>query len=234
MSKKNVLSMAAVVLMMTVMTACGGQSAEKTTAAADTTVTTADTTAAPAADASAAADTTAAEAAEADSIAADTAATGGTAIEGPYLVTSCGQSPGAVMVNMVALQGGLTSVNDNGMKAADLASVDCKTLIVTTGTSMKGMGAAGTDVNAEIERCVALIEAAKEAGIKIVGAHVEGMARRTDSSDTASIEAVMALSDVILVIEDSDSDGYFTKYAQDNNKPLVKVKDALEIASVLK
>lgn len=231
MSKKNVLSMAAVVLMMTVMTACGGQSAEKTTAAADTTVTTADTTAAPAADASAAADTTAAEA---DSIAADTAATGGTAIEGPYLVTSCGQSPGAVMVNMVALQGGLTSVNDNGMKAADLASVDCKTLIVTTGTSMKGMGAAGTDVNAEIERCVALIEAAKEAGIKIVGAHVEGMARRTDSSDTASIEAVMALSDVILVIEDSDSDGYFTKYAQDNNKPLVKVKDALEIASVLK
>lgn len=231
MSKKKVLSMAAVVLMMTVMTGCGGQSAEKTTAAADTTAVAADTTAA-----------------EADSIAADTvsAAAGtttaqsgenpadGATIEGPYLVTSCGQSPGAVMVNMVALQGGLTSVNNNGMTAADLASVDCKTLIVTTGTSMKGMGAAGTDVNAEIERCVALIEAAKEVGIKIVGAHVEGMARRTDSSDTASIEAVMALSDVILVIEDSDSDGYFTKYAQDNNKSLVKVKDALEIASVLK
>lgn len=224
MIKKNILSMAAMLLLMAMMTACGGKTAETTTAA---------TTKAPEAETTAP-ETTAAVSEETTGAPTGEKPAGDAAIEGPYMVTSCGQSPGAVMVNMVAVQAGLTSANNNGMTADDLASADCKTLIVTTGTSMKGMGAAGTDVNAEIERCVALIKAAKESGIKIVGAHVEGMARRTDSSDSASIEAVMALADVVLVIEDSDSDGFFTKYAQDNNKPLVKVKDALEIASVLK
>lgn len=155
-------------------------------------------------------------------------------LEGPFIVTTCGQSPGAVMMNMVAVQAGLTSVNDNNLNADSLKADEYKTLIVTTGTSMKGMGAAGTDVNAEIERCVSVINAAKEAGMTIVGAHIEGMARRTDSADEASIDAVMELADVILVIEESDSDGFFTKYAEDNNKQLIKVENTLAISSVLK
>lgn len=155
-------------------------------------------------------------------------------LEGPYIVTTCGQSPGAVMMNMIAVQAGLTSLNDNSLSADGLKVDEYKTLVVTTGTSMKGMGAAGTDVDAEIERCVTLINAAKEAGLTIVGAHIEGMARRTDSADAASIDAVMELADVILVIEDSDSDGFFTKYAEDNNKQLIKVENTLDISSVLK
>ncbi|MEA5094146.1 MAG: DUF6305 family protein [Sedimentibacter saalensis] len=155
-------------------------------------------------------------------------------LEGPFIVTTCGQSPGAVMMNMVAVQAGLTSVNDNNLNADSLKADEYKTLIVTTGTSMKGMGAAGTDVNAEIERCVSVINVAKEVGLTIVGAHIEGMARRTDSADAASIEAVMELADVILVIEESDSDGFFTKYAEDNNKQLIKVENTLAISSVLK
>ncbi len=152
--------------------------------------------------------------------------------EGPYIVTTCGQSPGAVMVSMVAKQAGFESSYVNELTADDL-SPDVKTLIITTGTSMKGMGAAGTDVDDEIVRCVKLIEAAKEAGIVIIGAHVEGMARRTDSSDEASINAVMELADVILVIEESDNDGFFTKYAEEHGKPLLKVKDAMGIGEVL-
>lgn len=155
-------------------------------------------------------------------------------LKGPYIITTCGQSPGAVMMNMVAMQEGLTSVNDNALTAEALNTDEYKTLIVTTGTSMKGMGAAGTDVNAEIERCVKLINTAKEAGLTIVGAHIEGMARRTDSSDAASIDAVMELADVILIIEESDSDGFFTKYAEDNNKQLIMVENTLAISSVLK
>ncbi|GAB1486706.1 hypothetical protein MASR2M79_17570 [Aminivibrio sp.] len=60
------------------------------------------------------------------------------------------------------------------------------------------------------------------------------MARRTDSSDQASIEAVMKDADIILVIDDKDSDGYFTKYAAGHEKPLLKVKDALAIGPALK
>lgn len=152
---------------------------------------------------------------------------------GPYIVTTCGQSPGAVMVSMTAKQAGLESSYINGMTVEDLNPEVNKTLVVTAGTSMKGMGAAGTDVELEIKRCLAIIAAAKEAGMVVIGAHVEGMARRTDSADEASIEAIMAEADIILVVDESDSDGFFTKYAEEHEVPLLKVKDALSIGSVL-
>lgn len=152
----------------------------------------------------------------------------------PYIITTCGQSPGAVMVSMAAMQSGIKAVYNNKLTAEELDTKEYKTLIITSGTSMKGMGAAGTDVNTEIARCKKLAEAAKAAGMLVIGAHIEGMARRTDSSDSASIDAVMQVADIVLVVEESDSDGFFTKYAQENNKPLLKVKDALGIGEVLK
>ncbi len=154
-------------------------------------------------------------------------------LEGPYIVTTCGQSPGAVMIGMAAMQSGMKVAYNNGLVAEDLVPGMYKTLIVTTGTSMKGMGAAGTDVEAEIERCLSIIIAAREAGMVVIGAHIEGMARRTDSSDAASIEAIIKEADIILIVEESDSDGFFTKYAQDNGKPMIVVKNALEIGQVL-
>lgn len=157
----------------------------------------------------------------------------GDSIQAPMIVTTCGQSPGAVMLNMVAVQSGFTSASDNSLTAETLDTSAYKTLVVTAGTSMKGMGAAGTDVDTEIERCTALMQAAKDAGMVVVGAHIEGMSRRTDNSDEKSIEAVMGMADVILVVEDSDSDGFFTDYAAQNNKPLIKVSEALDIASVI-
>ncbi len=150
-------------------------------------------------------------------------------LEGPFIVTTCGQSPGAVMFNMVAKTAGIDSINDNALSAETFEAGEAKMLVITTGTSGKGMGAAGTDVDAEIERCVALIEKAREEGLVICCAHIEGMARRTDSSDQASIDAIMELADVVLVIEESDSDNLFTDYEM----PLVKVEKALDIAKVL-
>ena len=153
-------------------------------------------------------------------------------LQAPFAVTSCGQSPGATMLNVVASQAGLTSVNDNAMTAEGLPA-DTKTLIITTGTSGKGMGAAGTDVNMELERCVALAEAAKKAGMLVCAAHVEGMSRRTDANDQASIDGILAIADVVLVIDDSDSDGFFTNYCNTNNLPLLKVPVALNAAEVM-
>ena len=155
-------------------------------------------------------------------------------LNGPFIVTTCGQSPGAVMVRLSAMQAKIVANHDNKLTAEKLAATGAKTLIVTSGTSMKGMGAAGTSVENEIARCTALIAEAKKLGMTVVGAHIEGMARRTDSSDAASIEAVMKDADVILVVKDSDSDGFFTKYAQEHNKPLIVAKDALAIGTALK
>ena len=155
-------------------------------------------------------------------------------VETPMIATTCGQSPGAMMVKMSSMQAKVTPVEDSKtITAEELGGKDCKTLVVTTGTSMKGMGAAGTNVEKEIARCKALIEAAKAKGILVIGAHVEGMARRTDASDEATIKAIMPLADVILVIQDSDSDGFFTNYAKELGKELIVVKDALGIGTKL-
>jgi len=199
--------------MMMVLSACGGSSAPAATEApkAD----------APAADAPAAAPAAPAAPAEFSG-----------KLQAPFAITSCGQSPGATMLNVVATQAGLASVNNNNMAAADLPA-DTKTLIITTGTSGKGMGAAGTDVNMELDRCLALAEAAKKAGMLVCCAHVEGMSRRTDANDQASIDGILAIADVVLIIEDSDSDGFFTDYCNANSLPLLKVAQALDAGSVM-
>ena len=72
-----------------------------------------------------------------------------------------------------------------------------------------------------------MIEKAKEAGMTIVCAHVEGMARRTDANDQDSIDAILPLADVIMVVEESDSDGLFSNYAKENGIPIITAKDAL-------
>lgn len=161
-------------------------------------------------------------------------ASGEAKLEGPYIITTCGQSPGAVQIGMAAKMAGTTADDDSSLSADSLDTEKYKTLIVTTGTSMKGMGAAGTDVDKEIKRCVELIQKAQDAGMNVIGAHVEGMARRMDSADQASIDAVMELVDTILIVEASNEDGFFTKYAEENAKELIVVKDAIAIGNVLK
>lgn len=153
-------------------------------------------------------------------------------LHGPFVMTTCGQSTGSVMFHMVAVQAGQTSVDEHQLMADELATVgaDAKTLVITTGTSGKGMGAAGTDVNDEIERCVAVAQAAKDAGMTIVCAHVEGMSRRTDANDQASIDAILPLADVIVCVEESDSDKLFSNYATENNLPIIIVPDTLALA----
>jgi len=156
-------------------------------------------------------------------------------VETPVIITTCGQSPGAVMVKMSLLHSQIAPADTkNDMTAADLAGKGYKTLIVTTGTSGKGMGAAGTDVNKEIARCKEIIKAARDEGMVVITAHVEGMARRTDQADQDSIDEIIPLGDAILIITSSNPDGYFTKLSEDNNKPLIEAKDALAIGETIK
>ena len=206
---------ALVLAMMMLLAACGNSAAPAPTAAP----------AAPEAEAPAAPE------AEAPAAPAEPVEFSGK-LPAPFAINSCGQSPGATMLNVVAGQAGLTSVNDNAMDVSGLPA-DTKTLIITTGTSGKGMGAAGTDVNMELDRCLALAEAAKKAGMLVCCAHVEGMSRRTDANDQASIDGILAIADVVLVIDDSDSDGFFTNYCNTNNLPLLKVPVALNAADVM-
>ena len=160
-------------------------------------------------------------------------------VELPLIVTTCGQSPGALMIWVLCKQIKLPCDRADLLKAEDLKSKaeegnPYKTLIITTGTSMKGMGAAGVDIDYEVARIKAVIEEAKKEGILIIGAHIEGMARRVDATDAASIALVIPESKLLLIREDSNEDGYFTKAAEELNIPIITFKETLDLTDVFK
>jgi len=160
-------------------------------------------------------------------------------METPLVVTTCGQSPGALMVWVLSKQIKLPCDRDDLLTAEHLkAKADegnpYKTLIITTGTSMKGMGAAGVDIDYEVARIEAIIEEAKKEGIFIIGAHIEGMARRVDATDAASIATVIPESKLLLIREDSNEDGYFTKAAEEQGVPIITFKETLDLSDIFK
>jgi len=160
-------------------------------------------------------------------------------VELPLAVTTCGQSPGALMVWVLCKQIKLPCDRADLLKAEDLKSKaeegnPYKTLIITTGTSMKGMGAAGVDIDYEVARIKAVIDEAKKEGILIIGAHIEGMARRVDATDAASIATVIPESKLLLIREDSNEDGHFTKAAEEQGVPIITFKETLDLSDIFK
>ena len=160
--------------------------------------------------------------------------------QAPVLVTSCGQSPGPLKLTVFLKKLGIDHVYKTDATAQDIASKKYKTLIIVTGASLKGMGAAGVSMKDELTRTAALIDAAKKGGVLLVGAHIEGMARRSqgaeagDNSDEQSIDAVCPKSQALLIRKDGDEDGRFTAIAKKQNIPMIAFEKNLEIEGVLK
>jgi hypothetical protein len=120
------------------------------------------------------------------------------------------------------------------------AGTPYKSIIIVTGASLKGMGAAGVSIKDELARTAALIEEAERQGITIIGAHVEGMSRRAqgaapgDNSDELSIDAVCPSSDFMIVREDGNEDRRFTIISEENGIPLILFEKNMELGDVLK
>ena len=164
--------------------------------------------------------------------------------EAPVLLTSCGQSPGPVMLKVV-LQKIQVPYELNPLAApADLqaksqAGTPYKTLVIVMGASMKGMGAAGIEIEDELKRTAALIAEARKLGIKVIGAHIEGMKRRAqgasagDTTDEQSIDAVAPNVDLLLINKEGDSDGRFTTIAKGKNIPLIAVEKNMDLVAEL-
>ena len=158
----------------------------------------------------------------------------------PILLTSCGQSPGPLKLTVFLKRLGIEFDYKTDATDKDVASKKYKTVIVVTGASLKGMGAAGVSMKDELARTAALIDAAKKGGVMVIGAHVEGMARRSqgaeagDNSDEQSIDAVCPKSQALLIRKDGDEDGRFTAIAKKQNIPMITFEKNLEIEGVLK
>lgn len=163
----------------------------------------------------------------------------------PVLVTSCGQSPGPMKFKVFMKRLKLDFVYNLGATAEDLIAKKkegepFKTLIIVTGASLKGMGAAGVSVKDEIKRTKKLIAEAKKQGIKIIGAHVEGMARRAqgaspgDNSDELSIDAVCPEASLLIIRKDGDEDKKFTILSNAFKIPMLMFEKNMELGDVLK
>jgi hypothetical protein len=161
----------------------------------------------------------------------------------PVIITSCGQSPGSTMIKVIFMKMKLGdgSYEENSLVTADelRAKKDVgspyKTLIITMGASLKGMGAAGISIEDELARTAALIEEARSQGMTIVGAHIEGMKRRAqgaapgDNTDEQSIDAVAPNVDLLVVKKDGNTDGRFTAIANDKDIPMIEVEKTLDL-----
>lgn len=166
-------------------------------------------------------------------------------LEQPVLLTSCGQSPGPLKIKIFFGRLSMDYVYNMQASAADLVAKKkegkpFKSLIIVTGASLKGMGAAKVSMEEELDRIKKLIAEAKKQGIKVVGSHVEGMERRSqgaapgDNSDEMSIDAVCPQSDLLLVRKDGDEDKRFTAISTGKKIPLVMFEKNLELSDVLK
>jgi hypothetical protein len=160
--------------------------------------------------------------------------------QAPVMLTSCGQSPGAVTVGVFLRRLQVDYDLKETGSAKDLAAKPYKTLIIVTGSSLKGMGGAGVSIDDELSRAGALIAEAKKRGIAVIGAHVEGMERRAknaapgDNSDEMSIDTVCPKAQFLIVRKDGDEDGRFTTLGKKFNIPVVFYAKSLELNTVLK
>ena len=162
----------------------------------------------------------------------------------PVLVTSCGQSIGPTTIKVVLQRLKLAFDIDplatpETLQARAKSDAPYKSLIITMGASLKGMGAAGIAIEDELARAAALVAEARKLGIKVIGAHIEGMKRRAqgaaagDTTDEQSIDAVAPNSAVLLVLKEGNADGRFTAISQAKGIPLVEFEKTVDLIPAL-
>jgi hypothetical protein len=162
----------------------------------------------------------------------------------PVLVTSCGQSNGPTTIKVVMQRLKMPFDIDplataETLKAKAKAGTPYKSLIITMGASLKGMGAAGIEIEDELARAAALITEARKEGIKVIGAHIEGLKRRAqgaaagDTTDEQTIDAVAPNSNLLLVYKEGNADGRFTTIAEAKKIPLIEFEKTVDLIPTL-
>lgn len=154
----------------------------------------------------------------------------------PAFVTSAGQSPDDNMVRVLATRLGIQVSHNPLVKVEDLEGY--KTLMIAIGGSAKGLGDAGIDIRDEVARIGQLLDKYDEwkeeypGEYLVVGIHIGGEGRRGDLSQS-SIDATAPRVDLLIVWEEGDSDGMFTKIAEDNDIPLIILSAVRDLQNVL-
>jgi hypothetical protein len=128
----------------------------------------------------------------------------------PAFLTSVGQSTDVELVKVLLDRAGIPYKADGKAQATALVPSGAKSLVLAIGGSTKSLVTAGISVDAELARAKAVIAEARKLGMKIIGLHVGGAARRGELSDKFVVAAT-PLCDYVIVVADGNQDGLFTK-----------------------
>ena len=116
------------------------------------------------------------------------------------------------------------------------AGTPYKAVIFAIGASLKGMGASGLTLDSEETRLRNVIEFCKQKKIFVMAVHIGGGAARgpAGSDNERMIDAVAPFADYLVVTNDSNKDGRFTKIAQAKKIPLTEIEYALGLVDIVK
>jgi len=146
------------------------------------------------------------------------------------VLTPFGQSPDAMMIKVVLKKLGVNARLEKILQADGLQGE--KVLITVVAGSSKGLGEAGIDKDAEIERIKELAGAARANGMKVLVMHIGGKGRRGTLTDIFIVEAV-PLADKLIVVEGGDYDGLFTGLLEGTDLEMIPAKSVRETTEPL-
>lgn len=151
-------------------------------------------------------------------------------LEQPVIITSAGQSADVQIAAVLAKRAGLNYELTKLATATDLENA--KTLAIVLGASLKGLGAAGLDMEKERARVAGLVAAAQKKNIPILCLHLGGQDRRGQQTDDLITE-ILPLAKMAIVVKSGNHDGIFTKICQSKDIPLVEVEKTADTVTVL-
>jgi hypothetical protein len=148
----------------------------------------------------------------------------------PILITSAGQSADVQIGGVLAKRAGLSATLSKNATRQDLG--EKKTLVLVIGVSMKGLGAAGLDLEQEKTRVRELIDEAQSKDIPLLCLHLGGESRRGELSDQM-IQDFLPYAQMVIVVKSGNKDGLFTKICADKNIPILEVERTSEVQEPL-
>lgn len=149
----------------------------------------------------------------------------------PILITAAGQGPDVTMVKILCQKAGLKFTFDKLAKPDQLKNH--ATLILVTGASSKGLGAANIDKDQEFSRVQSLIKSAQQAKMTIITMHIGGPSRRGKLSD--DFNKITTENTHCLIIEKSgNKDKFFSKIATEKKIPVYLIDKKLDAIDILK
>ncbi|MGB7296494.1 MAG: DUF6305 family protein [Candidatus Aminicenantales bacterium] len=140
--------------------------------------------------------------------------------EQPLLITSAGQNAEVQIAAVLAKRAGLDYSLSKLAAPGDLESV--KTLVFVLGASLKGLGAAGLDMDKERTRVLDLAAAAQQLKIPLLCLHLGGESRRGQQTDDL-ISEIFPLAKMLIIVKSGNSDGFFTRLCRQHDIPLVEI-----------